>query len=97
MIAIVDLGVGNFANVGKAIGGTVTNDPNKIAGADRIVLPGVGNFGEVARKLEPLREVLLEKISAILPSSVSVSEHSCFFGPARRMRATDSACSRVRW
>lgn len=67
MIAIVDLGVGNFANVGKAIGGTVTHDPDKIAGADSIVLPGVGNFGEVARKLEPLREVLLEKISSGTP------------------------------
>lgn len=67
MIAIVDLGVGNFANVGKAVGGTVTDDPKKIMQADRIVLPGVGNFGEVARRLEPLREVLLGKVSAGTP------------------------------
>ncbi len=67
MIAIVDLGVGNFANVGKAVGGTITDDPKRVAEADRIVLPGVGNFGEVARRLEPLREILLKKISAETP------------------------------
>jgi len=67
MIAIVDLGVGNFANVRKAVGGTITDDPKRVAEADRIVLPGVGNFGEVARKLEPLREALLRQISAGTP------------------------------
>ena len=49
MIAIVDYGVGNlfslkssFAAIGaKAL---VTGDPDVIAGADRIVLPGVGAF-----------------------------------------------------
>lgn len=67
MIAIVDLGVGNFANVGKAVGGTITDDSKILAEADRIVLPGVGNFGEVSRRLEPLREILLKKISAGTP------------------------------
>lgn len=67
MIAIVDLGVGNFANVGKAVGGTVTDDPKIVAEADRIVLPGVGNFGEVARKLQPLREVISQQIFAGTP------------------------------
>lgn len=63
MIAIVDLGVGNFANVEKALDGVVTSKPDQIEAADKIVLPGVGNFGEVAERLEPLRGVLLEKIS----------------------------------
>ncbi len=63
MIAIVDLGVGNFANVEKALDGVVTSKPDQIEAADKIVLPGVGNFGEAAAGLEPLREVLLEKIS----------------------------------
>ncbi|MFW6421510.1 MAG: imidazole glycerol phosphate synthase subunit HisH [Candidatus Bipolaricaulota bacterium] len=58
MIAIVDLGVGNFANVEKALGGTVTDDPEVIADSDKIVLPGVGNFGAVVDKMEHLREVL---------------------------------------
>ncbi|MBS3764906.1 imidazole glycerol phosphate synthase subunit HisH [Candidatus Bipolaricaulota bacterium] len=63
MIAIVDLGVGNFANVEKALDVVVTSEPDQIEAADKIVLPGVGNFGEVAERLEPLRGVLLEKIS----------------------------------
>lgn len=67
MIAVVDLGVGNFANVEKALDGTVTSEPDKIEAADKIVLPGVGNFGEVAEKLEPLREILLERISGGTP------------------------------
>ncbi len=62
MIAIVDLDVGNFANVQKALGGVVTRDPDEIDRADRIVLPGVGNFGAAAEKLEPLREVISSSV-----------------------------------
>ena len=56
MIAIVDYGVGNlfslkssFAAIGSEA--LVTGDPDVIAGADRIVLPGVGAFGDAAEKL----------------------------------------------
>jgi imidazole glycerol-phosphate synthase subunit HisH len=49
MIAIVDYGAGNLASVKKSfdrLGGenTVTADPNQVAKADQIVLPGVGHF-----------------------------------------------------
>ncbi|MFP4135878.1 MAG: imidazole glycerol phosphate synthase subunit HisH [Candidatus Acetothermia bacterium] len=67
MIAIVDLGVGNFSNVEKALDGIVTNEPEAILSAERIVLPGVGNFGEVTEELNRLRPVLLEKISRGTP------------------------------
>ncbi len=67
MIAVVDLGIGNLANVRKALGGVVTSDPSELRKADKIVLPGVGNFGAVMRKLEPLRYVILDSIESGKP------------------------------
>lgn len=56
MIAIIDYGVGNlfsltcsFKSIGTDI--CVTSDPQKIAKAERIILPGVGAFEDAARKL----------------------------------------------
>ncbi|NJE00966.1 imidazole glycerol phosphate synthase subunit HisH [Thermococcus sp. JdF3] len=63
VIAIVDLGIGNLANVKKALGGTITSDPYEIERAEKIVLPGVGNFGAVMDRLEPLRGVILDAIN----------------------------------
>ena len=64
MIAIIDYGVGNlfsltcsFRSIGADI--CVTSDPEMIAAADRIVLPGVGAFEDAARKL---RESGLDKV-----------------------------------
>ena len=56
MIAIIDYGVGNlfslkssFAAIGSEA--VVTSDPDVIAEADRLILPGVGAFEDAARKL----------------------------------------------
>jgi glutamine amidotransferase len=56
MIAIINYGVGNLRNVEKAFEAMgkralVTGDPGAIREADRLVLPGVGAFGECARRL----------------------------------------------
>ena len=56
MIAIVDYGVGNLFSLQSslaAIGAeaVVTADPNILRQADKIILPGVGAFGDAARKL----------------------------------------------
>lgn len=56
MIAIIDYGVGNlFSLVSsfKAVGAhtVVTGDPEVIKKADKLVLPGVGAFGDAAKKL----------------------------------------------
>ena len=56
MVAIVDYGVGNLFSLKcslAAIGAdvTVTSDPEVLASADRILLPGVGAFGDAAAKL----------------------------------------------
>ncbi len=56
MVAIIDYGVGNlFSLVSsfKAIGvaAVVTGDTEIIKKADRLILPGVGAFGDAAKKL----------------------------------------------
>ncbi|MBS3787281.1 imidazole glycerol phosphate synthase subunit HisH [Candidatus Bipolaricaulota bacterium] len=67
MIAIVDLGIGNFASVEKALEGRITMSPEVLDRADKIVLPGVGNFGEVVEQLRPMRKTILRKISSGTP------------------------------
>lgn len=57
MIAIIDYGVGNLFSLTqslKKIGADsiVTADPKVIAQADRLILPGVGAFGDAAQKLK---------------------------------------------
>ena len=56
MIAIINYGVGNLRSVEKAFEAVgkpalVTGDAGAIREADRLVLPGVGAFGECARRL----------------------------------------------
>lgn len=56
MIAIVDYGVGNLFSLSsslRALGveAEVTRDPERLRAAGRIILPGVGAFGDAARKL----------------------------------------------
>ena len=56
MVAIIDYGVGNlfslrssFAAIGEEA--RVTAEPEEIRQADRVILPGVGAFGDAAEKL----------------------------------------------
>ena len=56
MVGIIDYGVGNlfslrssFAAIG--VEAFVSGDPAELAKADRLILPGVGAFGDAARKL----------------------------------------------
>ena len=56
MTAIIDYGVGNLFSLQSslaAIGETaiITGDPEKILEANRVILPGVGAFGDAAKKL----------------------------------------------
>ena len=57
MIAIVDYGVGNLPNVARGLRRAgarevrITADPDELAAAGALVLPGVGHFGDCARKL----------------------------------------------
>ncbi len=56
MIALIDYGMGNLRSVEKAlqkVGGEVrvVQKSGELAGADRLVLPGVGAFGDCMRNL----------------------------------------------
>ena len=56
MLAIIDYGVGNLFSLQcslKKIGvdAVVTKNPEEIKNADRIILPGVGAFGDASKKL----------------------------------------------
>lgn len=56
MIAVIDYGVGNLFSLCsslKSIGAqvAVTSDPAVIEAADKVILPGVGAFGDAVKKL----------------------------------------------
>lgn len=64
MIAIVDYGVGNLFSLKSSLAvigadAVVTSDEEALRSADKIILPGVGAFGDAAAKL---RECGLDKV-----------------------------------
>jgi glutamine amidotransferase len=73
MIAIVDYGAGNLKSVKKAFDylaaeSVVTNKPELVLAAEKIVLPGVGHFSSLrAMSCSGLREALLRAVSAGKP------------------------------
>jgi len=74
VIALVDYGIGNLRSVQKAlehVGAQVslTDDPQTIFGAEKVVLPGVGAFGDGMKGLRArgLAEVVREVIRAERP------------------------------
>jgi imidazole glycerol-phosphate synthase subunit HisH len=73
-ILIVDYGVGNLLSVGRAFehcGATVTlsGDPAAIADAGRVVLPGVGAFGDCvnALRVRGLDQAVLQHVARQRP------------------------------
>jgi len=74
VIAIVDYGAGNLRSVQNTldeIGAQckVFTSPEKLESAPKIVLPGVGHFGQMMRALEErgLRAAVLERVRAGVP------------------------------
>lgn len=70
MIAIIDYGCGNLFSLSsslKALGieCKITGDEKEIIAADKIILPGVGAFGDAAKKL---RDCGLDKLICRLAS-----------------------------
>lgn len=66
MIAIVDYGMGNLRSVHKAVERTgyearVTDDPQEVLNASKIILPGVGAFRDCMYNLEEFH--LLEPVT----------------------------------
>ena len=74
MIAVIDYGVGNLFSVEKALAVLgadvrVTSEEDVIRQADKIVLPGVGAFGDCMKNLEEsgLIPVRMESVTAGKP------------------------------
>ena len=68
MIAVIDYGVGNLFSLRSSLRfigaeSCVSSDPERLRAADRLILPGVGAFGDAADKLRRsgLDRVLLEE------------------------------------
>ena len=71
MIAIIDYGVGNLFSLSSSlnmIGAecVITSDPVLIKSADRIILPGVGAFGDARKKLAQngLDKVIISEVKS---------------------------------
>lgn len=72
MICVIDYGMGNLRSVSKALekmGAEVVigSQPSDLSRADKLVLPGVGAFGNACKELqrrelfEPVRDFILKK------------------------------------
>lgn len=74
MILVVDYGMSNLRSVAKALENLgasvlVSGDPKDLEKADKVVLPGVGAFGDAARELEKraLKEPLKDYVRSGRP------------------------------
>jgi glutamine amidotransferase len=73
-IAIVDFGMGNLRSVQKAVekvgnAAIITSDPNRVAEAAKVILPGVGAFRDAIARLREsgMVEPILNHIQANKP------------------------------
>ncbi|MCI9682548.1 MAG: imidazole glycerol phosphate synthase subunit HisH [Lachnospiraceae bacterium] len=74
MIAIIDYDAGNLKSVEKALLSlgqetVVTRDREELLSADKVILPGVGNFGDAMQKLRTygLEPVIRELVKSRIP------------------------------
>lgn len=76
-VGVVDYGLGNLRSVAGAVERlghepVVTSDPSELASTDKLLLPGVGAFGDGMRNLrerglvEPLDELVLKQRKPVL-------------------------------
>ena len=77
MVAIIDYDAGNIKSVEKALqylgeDAVITRDRDMILGADRVILPGVGAFGDA---MDKLRTYGLDKVIHEV-----VADHTPFLG-----------------
>lgn len=106
MTTIVDYGAGNIRSVQNtldALGAEfkVTNDPAEVSKAEKIILPGVGHFGQMMQAIDRLRlrDVLLERIHSGIPFLGICIGLQCLFegseeSPASRGLGLFSGCVR---
>ena len=76
MIALIDYGIGNLRSVQKALSAvgadvSLTDEPDQILTADKVVLPGVGAFGDgmaglISRQLEGILQTINKQRTPLL-------------------------------
>ncbi|MFD1567656.1 imidazole glycerol phosphate synthase subunit HisH [Halolamina litorea] len=71
-VVVVDYGLGNLRSVTKGLeragaSVTITDDPDRFADADGVVLPGVGAFREGMENADPYREALADVAASDTP------------------------------
>ena len=74
MVGIIDYGVGNLFSLQSSLAyigekAIVTKDQTQLAACDHILLPGVGAFGDAAKKLKEsgMQEIILQEVAAGKP------------------------------
>lgn len=72
MIGVIDYGAGNLKSIGNACRKlgyetTLVRTPEELDKAEKIILPGVGNFGQSMQELMKYRDALKDKIKEGVP------------------------------
>jgi imidazole glycerol-phosphate synthase subunit HisH len=108
-VAIVDYGLGNLRSVAGAVERlghepVVTSDPGELERADRLILPGVGAFGDGMRNLrerglvEPLTRLVTDERRPILGlclGSQLIARESAEFGSHEGLGWIDASVRRI--
>ena len=91
MTAIIDYDAGNLRSVEKALEalgetGVITRDKEEILAADRVILPGVGAFGDAMERLcrYGLAEVIHQVVEDGTPFSASAWDCSFCLSAVRK-------------
>ena len=71
MIGIIDYNAGNLRSIQKAVElydkAIITNNSEELLACDKIILPGVGNFGSAMENLSKLKETIYKIIDDKVP------------------------------
>lgn len=93
MIAIIDYDAGNLKSVEKALAfigeeSSITRDRAQILAADKVILPGVGSFGDAMEHLKRygLDEVIREVVKDRSPFWESVWGFSFYLNGVKKVR-----------
>lgn len=94
MVAIIDYDAGNIKSVEKAVGflgeeAVVTRDRDVISGSDKVILPGVGSFGDAMNKLNGygLVNVIYDVCNSGKPFWESASDFSFYIKTVKNVAA----------